>query len=79
MKCLKCESTNVREINVEMAFARGKAEPVYVAGQPIVCLNCGFVDISVPQGELAQLRGGAPPLYSVPDLDGQSRRLKSCA
>ncbi len=79
MKCLKCESTNVREINVEMAFARGKAEPVYAAGRPIVCLDCGFVDISVPQSTLAQLRGGAPPHYSVSDLDGQFRRLKNCA
>lgn len=79
MKCLKCESTNVREINVEMAFARGKAEPVYASGRPIVCLDCGFTEISLPQGALAQLRGSAPPHYSVSNLDGQLRRLKTCA
>jgi len=79
MKCVKCESANVREINLEMAFARGTAEPVYAAGRPVVCLDCGFVEISVPQGPLAQLRAGAPPLCSVSDVGGPSRRLKSCA
>ena len=79
MKCLKCESTNVREINVEIAFARGKAEPVYAAGRPIVCLDCGFANILVPAGALAQLRGGAPPQPSVSDFGAYSRRIKYCA
>ena len=79
MKCFKCESTNVREINLEMAFARGKAAPVYAAGRPVVCLECGFVDISVAQDALVQLRDGASPQYSMSDFDGYSARKKSCA
>ena len=77
MKCSKCESTNVREINVEMAFARGKAEPIYVAGSPVVCLECGFAGIFVPRGPLAQLRDGVPPQYSRPDFNGGSTQIKS--
>jgi predicted nucleic-acid-binding Zn-ribbon protein len=54
--CPKCGSTNVKEINVEMAFARGKAEPVYVLGKHSVCLDCGFAKYFLPKETLAKLR-----------------------
>ena len=55
-RCPKCGSTNVEEINVEMAFARGKAEPIYVPSRHMVCLECGFGEYSLPQETLAKLR-----------------------
>ena len=64
-RCPKCGSTKVEEINVEMAFARGKAEPVYVPSRhtPVyalanhkVCLNCGFAECSLAPKTLAKLR-----------------------
>ena len=53
--CSKCGSTKVETINVEMAFARAKAEPVYVLGVNSVCLDCGFAECFLPQESLAKL------------------------
>jgi hypothetical protein len=53
--CPKCGS-KVEEINVEMAFARGKAAPVYVFASNSVCLDCGFAECFLPQESLAKLR-----------------------
>jgi hypothetical protein len=44
------------EINVEMAFARGKAGPVYTLANHKVCLNCGFAECSLAPETLAKLR-----------------------
>ena len=54
--CSKCGSTKVETINVEMAFARAKAEPVYVLAGNSVCLDCGFAECFLPQESLAKLR-----------------------
>jgi hypothetical protein len=54
--CSKCGSTRVQTINVEMAFARGKAEPVYVLAGNSVCLDCGFAECFLPQESLAKLK-----------------------
>ena len=54
--CSKCGSTKVETINVEMAFARGKAEPVYVLVGNSVCLDCGFGECFLPPEFLAKLR-----------------------
>jgi predicted nucleic-acid-binding Zn-ribbon protein len=58
-KCPKCGSANLDRINVEMAFARGTAEPVYALERPTVCLNCGFFECQISEGPLAKLRRGA--------------------
>lgn len=55
-RCSKCGSTNVEEINVEMVFARGKAEPIYVLSRHAACLECGFAEYFLPQETLAKLR-----------------------
>lgn len=56
IRCSKCGSTNVEEINVEMVFARGKAEPIYVPSRHAACLECGFAEYFLPQETLAKLR-----------------------
>ena len=55
-RCSECGSVKVEEINVEMVFARGKAEPVYVPSRHTVCLECGFAEYFLPQDSLAKLR-----------------------
>ena len=57
-RCPNCRSTKVQEINVEMAFARGKATPLYTLGKPVVCLECGFAECFIPEEPLAKLREG---------------------
>jgi predicted nucleic-acid-binding Zn-ribbon protein len=59
-RCPKCGSTKVREINLEMAFARGIAEPVYALGRPLVCFNCGFAECRLPDQTLHELSEGVP-------------------
>lgn len=54
--CSKCGSTKVETINVEMAFARAKAEPVYALAVNRICLDCGFAECFLPQESLAKLR-----------------------
>jgi len=54
--CSKCGSTKVEEINMEMAFARGKVEPVYALGTPTVCLDCGFLECVLGESSLVELR-----------------------
>jgi hypothetical protein len=54
--CSKCGSTKVETINVEMAFARGKAEPLYVLAGNSVCLDCGFAECFLPRESLEKLR-----------------------
>jgi len=54
--CLKCGSARVEAMNVEMAFARGKAEPVYVLVSHSVCLDCGFAECFLPPESLEKLR-----------------------
>jgi hypothetical protein len=44
---------------MEMAFARGKAEPVYALGKPTVCLHCGFLECVLPESSLAELKARA--------------------
>ena len=46
-------------MKVEMAFARGQADPVYVLGEPVLCLDCGFAQCSIPKEFLEELRARA--------------------
>jgi len=64
-KCSRCGSSNAQEINLEMAFARGTAPPVYALGRPLVCLDCGLAEITIPAEPLAELRDGIPSQTSV--------------
>jgi hypothetical protein len=54
--CSKCGSPKVETINVEMAFAHGKAAPVYACLSNSVCLDCGLAECFLPQESLAKLR-----------------------
>ena len=58
-RCDRCGSANVQRINLEMAFAPSKAEPVYVLAKPTVCLDCGLVECSLSGESLRELREGA--------------------
>jgi hypothetical protein len=58
-RCDRCGSANVHRINLEMAFAPSKAEPVYVLAKPNVCLDCGLVECSLSEESLRELREGA--------------------
>ena len=51
-RCDRCGSANVHRINLEMAFAPSKAEPVYVLAKPNVCLDCGLVECSLSEESL---------------------------
>ena len=55
----RCGSANMQAINVEMAFAPTKAEPVYALAKPVVCLNCGLVECSLSEEPLSKLRESA--------------------
>jgi hypothetical protein len=54
--CPKCGSIKSEKINLEMAFAHGKDEPVYALARPIVCLECGFAECNLQQEPLMKLR-----------------------
>jgi len=75
--CSKCGSTRVEEINMEMAFARGKAEPVYALGKPTVCLHCGFLECVLPESSLVELRALTQVrtiISEAPERDPDSKR-----
>lgn len=57
-RCYRCDSANVQRINLEMAFAPCKAEPVYVLAKPNVCLDCGLVEFTLLEEPLTKLRDG---------------------
>jgi hypothetical protein len=58
-KCYRCGSAKMRTMNLEMAFAPLKAEPVYALAKPIVCLDCGLVECSLSEEPLRKLRESA--------------------
>jgi predicted nucleic-acid-binding Zn-ribbon protein len=55
-QCIICGSSKVREVNAEVAFANGKASPVYSLQKPAVCLECGYTECRIPKDSLSQLR-----------------------
>jgi len=64
MVCLRCLSTEVDRVDVEVSFARGLATPVYSLGKMAVCLRCGFAEYLVSEEPLAQLRQEAPAVLA---------------
>jgi hypothetical protein len=63
--CRSCGSENKARFNAEFAvsFPRLrtvlKSAPIYMVGAMVVCLGCGFAELSIPQTELGQLDEGA--------------------
>ena len=75
-RCYRCGSANVQAINMEISFALLKAEPVYALAKPIVCLECGVVELTLSEDPLRKLRdgelvqaedtpAGCPPLQGI--------------
>ena len=64
MVCRRCSSGRLQKFNAEMNFHfpvwNGLEKPtVWVFPEVTVCLNCGFADFSIPEGELRELTEGA--------------------
>jgi hypothetical protein len=63
--CRSCGSGNKARFNAEFAVSFPKFRsalknpPIYMVGTMVVCLGCGFSELSIPQTELRQLDEGA--------------------
>lgn len=70
MACLSCGSECQSVFNAELALSFSGLEgvtsnpPVYMVVSAPVCLDCGYVDLRIPDGELKQLREGTPRMES---------------
>jgi hypothetical protein len=70
MACLSCGSECQSVFNAELALSFSGLEgvtlnpPVYMVVRAPVCLDCGYVDLRIPDGELKQLREGTPGMES---------------
>ena len=65
MSCKSCQSQNEREFSAEVAIhfpgLNGLEKPiVWVFPKPLVCLDCGFTEFTVPGKELRVLVTGNP-------------------
>jgi len=65
MSCLSCRSSNQAEFPTEMLIHFGGLKNldkpgVLVFPTLLVCLDCGFVQSTVPAAELASLAAGSP-------------------
>lgn len=78
-KCRKCHSSGVKTFKAGIAFARGLFPPVHVIDRPTVavCLNCGLLELSAPEGPLTELRGGVSDPFRKPVSVSPLRRLKA--
>ena len=61
--CARCSSENLSQFSAEMNFHfpgwNGLEKPtVWVFPEVAVCLNCGFAEFSMPEGELRELAKG---------------------
>jgi predicted nucleic-acid-binding Zn-ribbon protein len=54
--CVRCGSSNLKELQAEISFAQGKAPPVYTLQKSVVCLDCGFTECVVPKASLARIK-----------------------
>lgn len=68
MACLLCRSERQSVFNAELALSypglKGmmKNPPIYMVSKTNICLDCGFVDLRVPHGQLELLREGEAAL-----------------
>ena len=64
MACPSCGWECQTFFNAELALSFPELKgmtinpPLYMVQRTPVCLNCGFVDLRIPDGELKQLREG---------------------
>jgi hypothetical protein len=65
MECKSCKSHNIQRFDAELTASFAKLEgltksPVYVCQSILVCLDCGFAELQVPERELGQLKDTIP-------------------
>jgi hypothetical protein len=64
MACMLCGSENQDLFNAELVLSFTKLEavlknpPAYMVRKPLVCLECGFMEVFVRQAELREIRKG---------------------
>jgi hypothetical protein len=63
MACKSCASEKLQYFSGELSVAslsieKLKQAPVYVVQKILVCLDCGYAELSVPAAELEQIRKG---------------------
>ena len=63
MACRSCASEKQQNFSGELSLAflaieKLKNDPVYVVQKILVCLNCGFAELIVPNAQLEQLKKG---------------------
>jgi hypothetical protein len=61
MSCKRCASRNQPGFKSEMTIAFREHEnvnraPVYICQDILVCLDCGYVELSLPPAKLEQLK-----------------------
>ena len=66
MACKRCDSDNQSTFNGEVAIhfpgVKGLDKPiVWVFPKLVVCLNCGFTEFTISEGETRVLREGSAP------------------
>lgn len=70
MACKSCASGKQQYFSGELSvafldMARLNQSPVYVVQKTLVCLDCGYAELTVPTAELHQLRKGMQELLST--------------
>ena len=63
MACKKCASERQQSFSAELSLASLRIEeleqaPLYVVQKIPVCLDCGYVELTLPTTELEELRKG---------------------
>jgi len=54
--CHQCGSTELTELDAEVAIRCDKDTQVYTFGKATLCSRCGFAEYLIPEAALAQLR-----------------------
>jgi hypothetical protein len=73
MACMLCGSENQDLFNAEFVLSCTKLEavvknsPAYMVRKPLVCLECGFMEVFVRQTELREIRKGYAALQPLSD------------
>lgn len=60
MVCKVCKSDNLRALDGDLTLSRPdlnglKTSPVYVCQSVLICLDCGFSELVVPEDKLSLL------------------------
>jgi len=66
MLCKACKSGNLQKLEGELSASLPginalNIPPLYVCQSVVVCLDCGFAELVIPQGELQILKKAAAP------------------